>query len=163
MKKNIKGFTLVELLAVIVILAIIMTIAGTNLIGTRKKANIEEAKSLENTITKIGEDVYVHENMLGKKEQYYFNYEYQKLPVNGILNITIGVLKDAGYLKGSTISNPSGNGTCEGYLEIKKTNDGPKFKGYICCLNLYQTDSSDEPTNCSSYVKTNSAKLTELE
>ena len=46
MKKNIKGFTLVELLAVIVILGLIMTIAGTSLIGTRKEANQSEVDSI---------------------------------------------------------------------------------------------------------------------
>ena len=56
MKKNKKGFTLIELLAVIVVLGVIMSIAGTAVLKQKKKANIEEAKSLENTITKIGEE-----------------------------------------------------------------------------------------------------------
>ena len=51
MKKNKKGFTLIELLAVIVVLGVIMSIAGTAVLKQKKKANIEEAKSLENTIT----------------------------------------------------------------------------------------------------------------
>lgn len=161
MKKNIKGFTLVELLAVIVILGIIMTIAGTNLIGTRKKANIEEAKSLENTITKIGEDVYVHENMLGEKDdQEYFYQKYKVLSNDNSLKISIEALKDAGYLKSKTISNPSGNGDCNGYLQVTKTIGGPKFEGHICCPNLYETGKVDEPTNCTSYNITGDAKLT---
>ena len=49
--KQIKnGFTLVELLAVIVILGIIMAIGGGITMKVKKNANIEQAKQLENTI-----------------------------------------------------------------------------------------------------------------
>ena len=190
MKKNIKGFTLVELLAVIVILGLIMTIAGTSLISTRKEANKEEAKNIENTITKVGEELYAHESMLGIKdfESYckknegvwdtdsrsckdkdgalmddisdnYFYKKYNKASKDESLNITIEALKNAGYLKSSTISNPSGNGDCKGYLKVTKTSSGPKFKGYVCCPNLYETGKSKEPTSCSSSI-TNEAFLT---
>lgn len=191
MKKSIKGFTLVELLAVVVILGIIMTIAGTSLIGTRKKANKEEAKNIENTITKVGEELYAHESMLGIKdfESYckknegvwvpdsssckdkngasmadlsakYFYKTYKALSNGGSLNITIEALKKAGYLKSSTISNPSGNGDCKGYLKVTKKSSGPEFKGYVCCPNLYKTGEADEPTDCTSYNETDDANLT---
>ena len=77
MKKNKKGFTLIELLAVIVVLGVIMSIAGTAVLKQKKKANIEEAKSLENTITKIGEDLYTHESMVGKTDDGYFYNKYK--------------------------------------------------------------------------------------
>ena len=48
--KNKNGFTLVELLAVIVVLGVIMAIAGTAVLGQRKKANIEVAKDMEKSI-----------------------------------------------------------------------------------------------------------------
>ena len=69
MKKNNKGFTLVELLAVIVILAIIMTIAGTNLLGTKKEANIEEAKKMEQMIEDLGPGIYTYEKLNGVKDK----------------------------------------------------------------------------------------------
>ena len=63
-----KGFTLVELLAVIVVLGIIMTIAGTAVLGQRKKANIEEAKKLEDTIKNLGAGIYSYEMISGVKD-----------------------------------------------------------------------------------------------
>ena len=61
MKKN--GFTLVELLAVIVILGLIMTIVSSLVINIKKKANQKEVESLYSTIKNLGADVY-----LNKKE-----------------------------------------------------------------------------------------------
>lgn len=63
MKKN--GFTLVELLAVIVILGIIMTIASSSLITTKKEANIREAKQIEKSIKDLGMEIYSYEKTLG--------------------------------------------------------------------------------------------------
>lgn len=161
MKKNKKGFTLIELLAVIVVLGVIMSIAGTAVLKQKKKANIEEAKSLENTITKIGEDLYTHESMVGKTDDGYFYKEYKSLKSGDSINISLTKLASAGYIKSASIANPSGNGNCAGYLSVKKTGDGPSFKGYICCSNLYATDkNSNEITDCSEFDK--SYKLSDV-
>lgn len=157
MKKNKKGFTLIELLAVIVVLGVIMSIAGTAVLKQKKKANIEEAKSLENTITKIGEDLYTHESMVGKTDDGYFYKEYKSLNSGDSINIPLTKLATAGYIKSASIANPSGNGNCAGYLSVKKTDEGPSFKGHICCSNLYATD---EITDCSKFVK--SYKLSDV-
>ena len=115
MKKNIKGFTLVELLAVIVILGLIMTIAGTSLIGTRKKANQSEVESIYNTIKKIGPDVYLSNND------------------DGCYSATW--LKANGYLK-SEVSNPAKpEETCEAYLIIDKSKED-MFEAYVKCNGL---------------------------
>lgn len=136
MKKDKKGFTLVELLAVIVVLAIIMSIAGSALLGQRKKANIEEAKKMERDLKALGVEVYLIEkdNPDIYRTKYYLDY-----------------LNSKGLLKSSTIKNPSGNGTCEGYLKIDETANGPKFTGHICCIGVYKTNSNDAPTNCNNY------------
>ena len=162
MKKNKKGFTLIELLAVIVVLGVIMSIAGTAVLKQKKKANIEEAKSLENTITKIGEDLYTHESMVGKTDDGYFYKRYKLLNSGDSINISLTELASAGYIKSASIANPSGNGNCAGYLSVKKTDEGPSFKGYICCLNLYATDkTSNEITDCGKFNKSSNVNLTE--
>lgn len=129
MKKNIKGFTLVELLAVIVILGLIMTIAGTSLISTRKKANQSEVDSIYNTIKEIGPDVYLKERK--NKECY-----------------TAAWLKENGYLK-SEVSNPAKpENTCAAYLIIDKLKDD-MFEAYVECDGLVTVPSSSiEPQDC---------------
>lgn len=147
MKKNKKGFTLVELLAVIVVLGIIMSIAGTAVLKQKKKANLEEAKKLEKTIADLGPSIYSYESMLENKDDNdYFYKSYKNLSDGSSIKISFAELKEAGYLKSETISNPAGKGICEGYLEVKK---GPEFSGYICCNNLYETGKSEAPTSCS--------------
>lgn len=129
MKKNIKGFTLVELLAVVVILGIIMTIAGTSLISTRKKANQSEVVSIYNTIKKIGPDVYLKE---GENNKCY----------------TAAWLKENGYLK-SEVSNPAKpEDTCAAYLIIDKLKDD-MFEAYVECEGLDTVPSGKtEPPSC---------------
>jgi prepilin-type N-terminal cleavage/methylation domain-containing protein len=157
MKKNKKGFTLIELLAVIVVLGVIMSIAGTAVLKQKKKANIKEAKSLENTITKIGEDLYTHESMVGKTVDGYFYNKYKSLKSGESIYISLTKLANAGYIKSASIANPSGDGTCKGYLSVKKTDEGPSFKGHICCPNLYTTD--NEITDCSRFNELNSSDV----
>ncbi len=127
MKKN--GFTLVELLAVIVVLGVIMTIAGTAVMGQRKKANIEEAKNMEKTLADIGPDVYLKNN--GKP-----NFK-------DTIKISAKDLKEKGYLS-KLIENPAGGGECEAWLVIDTDSNTEMFKGYIKCPNLYATGQTDE-------------------
>ena len=124
MKKNNTGFTLVELLAVIVILAIIMTIAGTNLLGTKKEANKKEAEKMEKMIEDLGPGIYTYEKLNGVKDDKTYcekikkgtydietnrcdgellNNEYEKYfnhkKSDYYLIITLEELYNAGYLK----------------------------------------------------------------
>lgn len=148
MKKNKKGFTLVELLAVIVVLGIIMVIAGSNLLQTKKTANIEEAKKMEKMIEDLGPGIYADEKINSPNTKI---MNYDSMSINEETKIGIADLANRGYLKSSSIKNPAGNGTCQGYLLVKKTSDGPEFEGYICCPNLYATDNPNPPSNCSSF------------
>ena len=112
---NKKGFTLVELLAVIVILGVIISIVTMSVLGTKNKANIEEAKKIEEQIKLLGSEVY-----LDKRETKIYQLDD---------------LKEYG-LK-TPIKNPSGKGICTGYLEITTDAD---FKAYINCPGVYTTD-----------------------
>lgn len=137
-----KGFTLIELLAVIVVLGVIMTIAGVSVMKIRKDAALQEAKKLEDTIADLGPGIYSNEVITDDTS--ILNYDDMKL--DSSKKITLYELKD--YLKElecdekdkkCQIKSPFGNGYCDGYLEVKKTTDGPSFKGYIYCGDSYKT------------------------
>lgn len=159
MKKYKKGFTLVELLAVIVILSIIMVIAGTNLMDTKKEANKEEAIKMEQMIKDLGPLIYADEKLRSS------DGEFMKFFNSGdSFYITVETLKEANYLKGD-IKNPNGNGTCDGYLLIEPSDDS-MFKGYISCPNLYTSDDFETAkTTCTGgkqvpYLEWNKTKKT---
>ena len=125
-KLNRNGFTLVELLAVIVVLGVIMSIAGTAVLKQKKKANQGEIDSLYNTIKGFGADVYLSE----KKDSACYSDTW---------------LKGNGYLK-SEVSNPSNGEECKAYLIIDKNDSNDMFKAYIKCsgLDAKGTPPSDE-------------------
>jgi prepilin-type N-terminal cleavage/methylation domain-containing protein len=193
MKRNKKGFTLVELLAVIVVLGIIMTIAGTAVLKQKKKANIQEAMELEQTIEDLGPNIYSYEFLVGVKDfksyctyiggtyedesckkdgvtqdddsSNYFYKAYKNLNTGKSFKITLEELATAGYLKSSSISNPGGNDKCDGYLSITRSSNGPVFKAYIDCSNVYVTGQPDGASYNLSYKSwpndiTTEAKIT---
>ena len=122
--KNKKGFTLIELLAVVVILAIVTALVSSTLIKTKKRSNIENVKTYENTLKNLGMQIYMYEDL-------------NDLAIGAQKKYLVQELKDMQYLD-SYLSNPEG-GYCDGYLLISKTSDGPVFKGYINCPDLYTT------------------------
>lgn len=135
-----KGFTLIELLAVIVVLGVIMTIAGVSVMKIRNDAALQEAKKLEDTIADLGPGIYSNEVITDDKSI----LNYGSMELNSSKKITLHQLK--GYLKelkcekdNCQLKSPFGSGYCDGYLEVKKTADGPSFKGYISCEN-YETE-----------------------
>lgn len=135
-----KGFTLIELLAVIVVLGVIMTIAGVSVMKIRKDAALQEAKKLEDTIADLGPGIYSNEVITDDKSI----LNYGSMELNSSKKITLYQLK--GYLKelkcekdNCQLKSPFGSGYCDGYLEVKKTADGPSFKGYIYCGDSYKT------------------------
>lgn len=135
-----KGFTLIELLAVIVVLGVIMTIAGVSVMKIRNDAALQEAKKLEDTIADLGPGIYSNEVITDDKSI----LNYGNMELNSSKKITLSQLK--GYLKelkcekdNCQLKSPFGSGYCDGYLEVKKTADGPSFKGYISCEN-YETE-----------------------
>ena len=136
--KNKKGFTLVELLAVIVVLSLVIVIAGLSVTQVRKNANKELAKSLEETITKLGPTIYSYESYLDNSN---FMDAYNK---GDKFYISLKELKTKGYLKSENLN--IGNVTCGGYLEVNPQRDEKAiFKGYINCEGLRTTYDYIEP------------------
>lgn len=166
MKKNIKGFTLVELLAVIVLLGVVATVGVVATLNAKKNANIKEAKSLETSLTELGKSVYSYELLVGnKKDESYFYPTYKK---GQSFAISLLALKNAGYIKDlkctgkscEFTSPESNNKTCKGYLLVTKSSDGPTFKGYINCSGLYKTTDYIESNESSTIKLTETFSMT---
>ncbi len=123
MKMKNKGFTLVELLAVIVVLSIIMTIAGASLLRTKKNTDQKEVESMYNTIKKLGPDVYLSGIEASDDGENIKVYSTSFLLSNG-------------YLK-SAIYNPSkSGGTCNACLIIDTSEEDNMFDAYVECEGL---------------------------
>lgn len=168
MKKN--GFTLVELLAVIVILGIIMTIVGTNLMGVKKEANIKEAKEIERMIENLGPEIYNYEKSLGIKgdapatdgsdgtitdnnddtEINLNNYFYNKYVSLDEYSTEEDPLNGNSSFKVS-LSELANAGYIKSSFILNPSGSekcngylevkkGPEFKAYISCSGLYETE-----------------------
>ena len=165
--KNKKGFTLVELLAVIVVLGVVMTIAGTAALKIKKNANIEEAKQLEKTLKELGPNLFSYEMSKGSNSNFYVKYKAllvtnSTTTTNNKYSITIPVseLSSKGYLKSANISNPAGGEVCSGFLRVIKNTSGPIFVGKICCPNLYDSNGNDG-VDCTNFKKNSTNLLSE--
>ena len=66
--KNNKGFTLVELLAVVVVLGIISSIVTLSVIRIKNKAAEDACKKIEKQITDLGPQIYSNELLTGIKD-----------------------------------------------------------------------------------------------
>ena len=131
-----KGFTLIELMAVIVLLAILSTGSITLIMKSRKSANKKLYEGMERDIVTAGENLYSYEKISGNKTSDYFYPTYRKIEVEQSIYISAADLKDAGYLKKMPNS-------CKGFLQVMKMYDGPEFQGYIDCGTDYKTENYD--------------------
>lgn len=96
MKNNNKGFTLVELLAVIVILAVIILIAVNAIIPQMNKARKNSVYDEALTVAKAAETYYVAENVDGSGVAAKINKSGNDS--NNAMCVTIDTLKN-GYIK----------------------------------------------------------------
>lgn len=154
MKKKKYGFTLVELLAVIVVLGIIMAVAGTAAVKIRENANIEEAKKLKKILDDLGPSIYSYEKTVGGSSDFNKKYRKQTFYIGG------GELKQSGYI--GDIKNPTGSGNCIGYIKVTQSGD---FISKICCPGLYKYKSESEEeissdVECNKFFNHGSIKLT---
>ena len=130
---NKKGFTLVELLAVIVILGFLTSVVTVSVLSSKKKANLEEAKMIEKEIASFGADVYMQKPEPGKYgmtylEDFGLSIAYEKNEEDNTSEV-LG------------IKSPTGKSYCSAYLHIT---DDIEFKGYIKCPGLYTTSGYDD-------------------
>lgn len=160
---NKKGFTLIEILAVILILSLITTGSIAVVIRSKKVANDKLAVKLEDSLTAVGKSIYVHEFLSGNKEDdNYFYKKYKNLGDNESLYISLTELGKKNYLTDLKKENsnykfksPYGSDkTCDGYLMITKVKDAPEYKGYISCEGGYKSKDYDKnKPNDSDYVQ----------
>jgi len=106
---NNKGFTLIEILAVIVILAVILTIVGPKVInvfsGSKQKAYDDQVLTLKN---------------LGK--QYATEFPYDITWTSNVAKVTISQLITAGYVKSNITNAKNGKAICgTSYITITNT------------------------------------------
>lgn len=144
MKKNKKGFTLVELLAVIVILGIILTIAGTNVVKSIKTANQQEVYSLGKSLEDLGPGIYSSEKL---KDSSNFIDKYK---TGDCFYIEASELKNAGLLKSSIKSPAKKNVDCTAKLFVNPSADvdsGAKiYTSYVSCEGVEQPYGNDLST-----------------
>lgn len=136
--KNKKGFTLVELLAVIVVLGIVSTIVAMSAINIKRKAADDTYNELVKMLEDLGPQIYSHEVLVNSTGEFYTNYK-----TNGEVVLTTTDLKNAGYI--DEIENPyKKDSSCSGNVTITKTNDGPKFEAELNCEGKNNNSESEE-------------------
>ena len=147
MKRN--GFTLVELLAVIVILGLLMTIVGRSLSRPKKEAHIKEVQKMEETIKGLGADFYID------NRDKFSNLGKYKVPLTLLKEYLKNIRceeNEEGVEACSLIKPSNNNETCEAYLLIDTENSDDMFGAYVDCgEELYITES----INIDGYITVN--------
>lgn len=113
---NNKGFTLVELLAVLVILAAIMGIAIPSITSSMERTKEKQNEEKKNMLESFAE-LYVadHKNAI-----------YNNLGTNTECHISISTLKSEGYLTDDADKDIDGN-TFNGYIIFTKTTNDYRY------------------------------------
>lgn len=134
MKKNNKGFTLVELLGVIVILSILITIAGIAISKYIKNSQNKTYLSFEKNLKSAANNYMI--DCIESNEEDCTIPEY-----GGSIALTYNELVNKGYSK--IIKDPQSNGYCdESYVVVRNQNlSGVKLDYEVCLLcDKYKTN-----------------------
>lgn len=107
MKLNNKGFTLVELLAVVVILLALAIIAIPNITASLEK-NKNKLSESQKKIVVSSTELFISENK--NSLSYYSNF------MSGNCCINVNTLKDNGYITSDDLKDSNG-GELEGYIK----------------------------------------------
>lgn len=110
-----KGFTLVELLAVITILGIIALLVSTSVIGTLNKTKSSLSTTQITTIEKAAEKWSI--------------VNADKLPLDSSeYSVDINTLANDGYLDSSDLKNPKNNSKICGVVKINYVSEKKQYK-----------------------------------
>ncbi len=140
--KSKNGFTLVELLAVVVVLGIIGSIVTMSVMNIKKNASDDVFNKLQKEIADLGHEIYTHEMISGNKELSDSFYNMYKNEDEFI--ITIDELQNKGYL--DNVQSPyKTDEECKGYLKVSKTtSEGPEFNVELNCSGHRTTDYKED-------------------
>lgn len=135
MKKN-KGFTLVELLAVIIVLGILLTIVGSNALKSKRKANDAELEKQAQMLRDLAPGIYSHEKIMNPDGDFMKQYKSNNSNnSNKSFYIDQDSLVAAGYLD-SKIKSPYTGKPCNEARVIFNwdgTNEEYTYDSYISC------------------------------
>lgn len=151
-----KGFTLIELIAMIVILAVIMILSFSSLTGTLKKTKLKEVEDFKDKLINAA-TIYVETNIS----------EFSSLSsTGGIVEVEANTLIQKGYIT-NDIANPTYCSFSNIYIEVEKKSDKTLKYEYYCKVDedgielpirngkvIYYDPINDE--YCSNYHEDNS-------
>lgn len=118
---NKKGFTLVELMGVIVILGLILVISIPTIINTLRESEIEEV------------EIFKQELYMAAESYYLENIHRFDFSVNPTQNVYVNELIDEGYISGTRI-NPLREQRISyenSYIELTRTHSGVIHYNYV--------------------------------
>ena len=131
--KNRKGFTLVEVLAVIVIIGILSAVVIPLTIKYINQGKDNYYKSLEKEVTLIARNYYT----TNKNEFPMGQYDKSGNPLY-ITQVTIDRLKSAGLITNDVVDT-DGN-ACTGYVRVENKNGEYEYTPCLICNDKYKSD-----------------------
>ena len=139
MKKNNKGFTLIEILAVVIILSILIALIVPAVSKYIRNGKIKYYKSLEDEIVVIARDYYTSNKSELPRGQ--LNSAGVPMYIN---QVSLSTLTEKGYITNEIVD--ADKNPCSGYVRVE--NKGNKEYKYIPCIVCANYKSEDNNPYC---------------
>ena len=134
--KQKRGFTMIELLAVLVILGIIMVIAVPSVVSYLQSARSDYYDQLEESVKTVGQEYFSdHRSLMPRENGQIFSVDIQDLITEGYT---------------TEILDSDGNDTCTGNVYVKRLATAD-FE-YHACIQCGKTDAEGNQEYISRYV-----------